>query len=263
MFTHFVESLNQRKNRLYDHLAKRVGGCVLCGQTSGEMPASPRLCAGCAETLTHTSLEEEPHPRCTQCAHLLHTAEPLCGNCLTDPPAFDRSTVFADYVGQMQHALLQFKFHHALHLAPLLADGLRHALSEYAQTQRPDVLVLVPALPSRVQQRGFNPLRLIMQHIDLRVIWPSNTPVFRPDALMRVHHDQLQIHVKPDQRRKQVKNAFALAADFSPLGQHIAVIDDIITTGATLHEIAHTLKQSGARQVDNVLIARTPKSPKL
>lgn len=102
-----------------------------------------------------------------------------------------------------------------------------------------------------------------MQHIDLRSIWPSHTPVFRPDALMRVHHDQLQIHVKPDKRRKQVKNAFALAADFSQRGQHIAVIDDIITTGATLHEIAHTLKQSGARQVDNVLIARTPKSPKL
>ena len=263
MFTHFVASLSQRKNRLYDHLAKRVGGCVLCGQASGESSVSPRLCWDCTHTLTHTSIDDAPHPRCQQCAHLLHTAEPLCGDCLTDAPAFDRSVVFADYVGQLQHALLQFKFHHALHLAPLLADALRHALSEYARNQQPDVLVLVPALPTRVQQRGFNPLRLIMQHIDLRMIWPNDTPIFKPDALMRVHHDQLQIHVKPDQRRKQVKNAFALAADFSPRGQHIAVIDDIITTGATLHEIAQTLKQSDARQVDNVLIARTPKSPKL
>lgn len=83
--------------------------------------------------------------------------------------------------------------------------------------------------------------------------------MFAPDALIRLHHDQLQIHVKPDQRRKQVKNAFALNANFAPRGQHILVIDDIITTGATLHEIARMLKTAGAVQVDNLLIARTPR----
>ena len=77
---------------------------------------------------------------------------------------------------------------------------------------------------------------------------------------MRVHHDQLQVHVKPEQRRTQVKNAFALGETIALKDRHILLLDDIITTGATLNEIAQLLKKAGAKQVDNVLIARTPKA---
>ena len=147
------------------------------------------------------------------------------------------------------------------HLAPLLADGLRHALSAYAQTQRPDTIVLVPALPTRVQQRGYFPLRLIMRHLICAYL-AEQYAGFRPDALMRVHLINCKFMSNRSTAQTRRKRLCARGG-FSPLGQHIAVIDDIITTGATLHEIAHTLKQSGARQVDNVLIARTPKSPKL
>ena len=168
---------------------------------------------------------------------------------------------FGDYAGALQHALLQYKFHHALHLAPLLADCLNHTLRHYAQNHAtPDLIVLVPALPERTQARGFNPLRLIAQQINWHAIWPSHTPQYAPDALVRVHHEQLQIHVKPDQRRAQVKHAFAWGQALSVRDRHILLIDDIITTGATLNEIARLLQQSGARQVDNLLIARTPKA---
>ena len=267
-FTRLFTRLNHGRIQLNNHLANRVGGCALCGASTHNSSISARLCARCAGEISHHLLDATPPHRCVQCAHLLPSNDPICGDCLSAPPAFTRSVVFGDYAGALKHALRQYKFHNALHLAPLLADCLRTALHAYAHDHHPDLIVLVPALPERTQMRGFNPLRLIVQQINWHEIWPANAyksestsePTYAPDALIRVHHERLQIHVKPDQRRTQVKNAFALAADFSPRGQHIALIDDIITTGATLHEIAQTLKQSGARQVDNVLIARTPKA---
>ena len=121
----------------------------------------------------------------------------------------------------------------------------------------------VPQLSERLSERGFHPLRLVVQHIDWAHIWPEQTPIYQPDALLRVHHAQLQIHVKPDLRRKQVKNAFALNAlckAHHVRDRHILVIDDIMTTGATLNEIARLLQKAGAKRVDNLLIARTPKA---
>ena len=248
-----------------NHFAKWVDGCVLCGRTTAQSRLSPRLCALCTEQLPHhlsnnLSDTNEFH-RCAQCAHLLSTPEPYCVECLTEPPAFTHTIAFADYAEQMQHMLLQYKFHNALHLAPVLADALRHALSHYAQQHRPDVIVLVPQLDERTAERGFNHLRLLMQQISLRDIWREAVPTYAPDAIIRLHHERLQIHVKPDMRRKQVKNAFTVADKKLFENTHVLLIDDIITTGATLNEIARVLKNAGARQVDNVVIARTRKTP--
>ena len=144
-----------------NHFAKWVDGCVLCGRTTAQSRLSPRLCAFCTEQLPHhlsnnLSDTNEFH-RCAQCAHLLSTPEPYCLECLTEPPAFTHTIAFADYAEQMQHMLLQYKFHNALHLAPVLADALRHALSHYAQQHRPDVIVLVPQLDERTAERGLPP----------------------------------------------------------------------------------------------------------
>ena len=241
--------LNHARIWLNNHLAQRVGGCALCGADTRHSALSVRICTACAQAIPHSLIAPERSHRCAQCAHLLPSGDPLCGDCLSAPPAFTHSVVFGDYAGTLQHALLQYKFHNALHLAPLLADCLQQALRAYAQTHQPDLIMLVPALPQRTQARGFNHLRLLIQQIDLRTLWPNATPHYAPDALVRVHHDQLQ-----------VKNAFALGEPIDLNHRHILLIDDIITTGATLNELAHLLQKHGARHVDNVLIARTPKA---
>lgn len=247
---------------LNNHLAKKVGGCVLCGRSSSvDACVSSRLCALCTEFVPHHLCDESGFYRCVQCAHLLTTAESHCLSCLTEPPAFTETTAFADYAWQIQRMLLQYKFYNALHLAPVLADALHHALRHYAQKSRPDVLVLVPQLDERTSERGFNHLRLLMQQISLRSIWRDVVPIYAPDGLIRLHHECLQIHAKPDMRHKLVKNAFAVLDKNLFEHAHVLLIDDIITTGATLNEIAHVLKNAGARQVDNVVIARTRKSP--
>ena len=249
---------------LNNYFARWLGGCVLCGRDSHNHAVSPRLCTYCLKQFPNhlaDSADSAEFYRCVQCAHLLTTAETHCLACVTEPPAFTETLAFADYAEQLQHALLQYKFHNALHVAPMLADVLHHALLHYAQTHRPDVIVLVPQLDTRTSERGFNPLRLLMQHITLRSIWGKTPPIYAPDALVRLHHEHLQIHVKPDMRRKQVKNAFAVLDKKLFENAHVLVIDDIITTGATLNEIAHTLKKAGARGVDNLVIARTRKTP--
>ncbi len=250
-------ALNQR-------LSTWVGGCVLCGQATqlrGDDMVSPRLCMDCTEHLPHHLCTDETVQRCVQCAHLLATPDAHCLECLTEPPAFTHTVVFADYAEQMQHLILPYKFHNALHLAPALGDCLRHALRHYARSHTPDFIVLVPQLDAHTQSRGFNHLRLLMQHIDLAAIWPNATPRYLPDGVLRLHHGRLQIHVKPDQRRKQVKNAFSLPNPSMFEHAHVLLIDDIITTGATLNEIARQFASAGARQVDNVLIARTRRTP--
>ena len=247
--------------RLNNHLAKWVGGCVLCGRGSRNHAISARLCTHCLQQFPHHLADSSEFHRCVQCAHLLTTAETYCLACVTEPPAFTETLTFADYAQQLQHVLLQYKFHNALHLAPMLADLLHHALLHYARTHQPDVIVLVPQLDTRTSERGFNHLRLLMQHIALRSIWGKTPPTYAPDALVRLHHEHLQIHVKPDARRKQVKNAFAVLDKSLFENAHVLVVDDIITTGATLNEIAHVLKKSGAHRVDNLVIARTRKTP--
>ena len=259
--TNVLAQMQHWRLLLNNRLAKTLGGCVICGSATTDCVLSPRLCAECTAQLPHHLGEANPLYRCTQCAHLLTTPEAHCLECLTEPPAFTETVTFADYAEQMQHLLLQYKFHNALHLAPVLADALRHALKHYAHEQRPDVIVLVPQLDERTTERGFNHLRLLMQHIFLPDIWHEAAPTYLPDALIRLHHERLQINVKPDMRRKQVKNAFALVDKKLFENAHVLLIDDIITTGATLNEIARVLKNAGARRVDNVVIGRTRKTP--
>lgn len=264
--------LHTARLRINRRLAHWVGGCVLCGapttafaSSSSKTAFTPRLCAHCIDELLHPC-NGEPTAltkfyRCTQCAHLLTTPDPLCLSCLSKPFSFTSTVAFADYAQAVQQMLLRYKFHQALHFAPVLADCLTTAFNHYAAMHTPDVVCLVPQLPERLRQRGFDPLRLLMQQIDwARLVW-STPPTYAPDALLRLRHEELQIHLKHDERRKQVKNAFALNPDFDCTDRHILLIDDIITTGATLDEIARLLLRHGARRVDNLVLARTPKSP--
>lgn len=255
------------RTRALSSCATLMGGCVLCGRTTAT-PSHPeylssRLCLDCSAHMpNHIRLATQ---RCTQCAHLMDTTDTHCWACTTEPPSFTHTTVFSDYALNMQHMLLEYKFHRVLHYAPALADCLTLALNQYAKQHQPDMITAVSQTQNHTRSRGFSPLGLILQHIDLCRIWPQLTPGIRPRLDMalvsRIHHERLQIHAKHDQRRTLVKNAFIVNTPDHIKGAHIVLIDDIITTGATSDELARTLKRAGARQVDVVCIARTRRTP--
>ncbi|WP_019142071.1 ComF family protein [Noviherbaspirillum massiliense] len=176
-----------------------------------------------------------------------------CGECLRNPPAFDATVVAADYVPPLDHLVLALKFGNRLALAPLCASLLRHALQRGPGVPLPEVLTAVPLGAQRLRERGFNQ--------SLEIGKPLSRELgIRLDArlVFRQRETQAQSLLPPDERRKNMRNAFMVHGDAIDWvrGRHIGVVDDVITTGETLGELAATLKRFGATRVTNLVFAR-------
>jgi ComF family protein len=145
------------------------------------------------------------------------------------------------------------KFHDAIDLAPALAAQLADALRD---APRPELLLPVPLSDERLRQRGYNQSWEVARRLSARLDVPSDARL-----LLRVKDTPHQLSQALDRRSANVRGAFAV----EPLrraelaGRHVAVIDDVMTTGATCAEIARVLKQAGARRVDVWVLARTPR----
>jgi ComF family protein len=221
--------------------------CSLCGGASNE-----NICAGC-----HQQFFSKRAHRCAQCANpLTDPSAHICGTCLQDPPAFDSTVVATDYAPPVDQLVLALKFGGRLALAPLFADMLRDALLQTHAQERtlPNYMIAVPLGTQRLAERGFNQAleiaKPLSQSLGIKLI---------TQLIIRQRDTRAQAMLHPDERHKNIRNAFTV----SPTGidkikgQHIAVVDDVITTGVTLNELAATLKRFGAARVTNLVFART------
>lgn len=172
----------------------------------------------------------------------------VCGSCLRQPPAFDATRAVLSYVFPADRLVQALKYRRRLALAGFFANAL-------AATERPAgavVLVPMPLHPRRLQERGFNQSAEIGRV--LARLW--NLP-FEADTVERVRDTAPQASTTWVERRANVRGAFRCGGSFS--GRTVVVIDDVMTTGATLDELARTLKsQGGAVRVENRVVARTP-----
>jgi len=219
--------------------------CLLCRQASPEA-----VCAACLQSSLARSGKA-----CLQCGIALNTAGQRCGACLQHPPAFDITICATDYQPPQDQLVLALKFAHQLPLAVLLARAIRDAILRQPGLVLPDLICPVPLSPQRLQERGFN------QALEIaRPLAAMLGVACLPYAIHRVRHTQQQAMLAPADRRRNIAKAFSPAADYLPQLQvrHIAIVDDVITTGMTLHEIATMLKRYGAKQVSNYVFARTP-----
>ncbi len=219
--------------------------CTLCGLTAPGI-----LCAPCKSQFFQHAMQ-----RCPCCA-LPVTNALVCGACLRNPPAFDATIVAADYQAPIDQLVLALKFGAALPLAALLGNLLEEAMLT-AMPERsnwPDLLAPVPLGPQRLIERGYN------QALEIaRPLARSLTLPLLPDLLVRVRDTQAQAAMPARQRQQNMRAAFVVPAQSmaSVTGRHVGLIDDVMTTGATLHELASTLKRCGARRVTNLVFART------
>ena len=212
--------------------------CLLCtGPCAGAL-----LCAPCDVGLPRLAVAHGS--LCDTCA-LPITAGTRCGACLADPPAYDH--VYAPYTYAFPaDALVQaLKYRSLLAIAPLFGSALASCLGTH-----PDAIVPMPLAETRLRERGFNQAQEIARHV------AAITGIaLLPRACRKVRDTAPQAALPWKERAKNVRKAFVCDEDFT--GRHVAVVDDVMTTGATLNEIAHNLKRSGAVRVTGLIVTRT------
>ncbi|WIV96715.1 ComF family protein [Kinneretia aquatilis] len=229
-------------------LMRCPGQCAVCRAWS-----TARVCADCLLRYAR------PAPRCWTCAarlppELSGRREAKCGRCLREPPPLDRTVAALDYSFPWDGLLQHYKFHHALDLRETLLERLHQALS-IAQVEPPDWLLPVPLAPERLKERGYN------QSYELaRALARRRQLACDAHLLLRVRSTTQQARLPLQERGHNVKQAFAVEpgrlADLR--GSHVAVLDDVMTSGATVFEIARVLRQAGAAHVEAWVVARTP-----
>jgi len=212
--------------------------CVLCRDPAGR----EGWCTACWEDLPGRGLS-----RCPRCA-LPGPAAPACGRCLARPPAFERTYAGASYAFPLDAIVSQFKYGGNLRLAAPLAALLCAAARA---APRPDLVVPVPASAQRLLERGFN------QAAELaRIAAGALALALDPGALARRRADPPQASLPLAQRSSNVRGAFVCTRPLR--GARVAVVDDVMTSGATLDELAQTLLRAGAAEVQCWVVARTP-----
>jgi len=215
-------------------LAWTGGDCLLCGEESGP----ELLCAACAAELP--ALAEH----CPQCA-LPSPAGAVCGNCLDRPPHYDRTLALWRYEFPCDRLVQALKYRARLALSGFFARSLAsRPLPEV------DLIVPMPLHPKRLAERGFNQALEIARGLARRLGRP-----IEPRGVLRVKDTPPQTRLPYEERAKNVRGAFLCKLDLS--GASVAVVDDVMTTGATLNELARALKRAGAARVENFVIART------
>lgn len=213
------------------------GNCLLCGAHS----VTHSVCTDC-----HTDLPWHAQPHCPQCATPTPNGQ-ICGICLKHPPAFDRTVAALAYAFPLDRLIPRLKYHSQLAIAPLLGECLVHAATA---SPRPDCLIAMPLHARRIRERGFNHATEIARVVAKQLALPLDTR-----SCQRIRDTPPQMGLKHDARRRNVRGAFTCSGAVK--GRHIALVDDVMTTGTSLDELAMTLKRAGAREVTCWVAART------
>lgn len=225
----------------------------------------PRACALCERVLLRgeygfcdpcfDDLPGRTAARCPICglpaAGAASPAAPAgCHACRRHPPAFDATTVLADYAPPLDHLVTALKFRRQLALARALGEALSRLLAA-APTDRSVLVTAVPLGRQRLLERGFNQSQLVAQVLARRL------GLAAPRLLLRRRRDTPpQAGLSLDNRQQNLRDAFECVAEVE--GRIVWLVDDVMTTGATLDACARALKQAGAAGVTNIVAARTP-----
>jgi len=209
------------------------GSCFLCRGRAASI-----LCEACDADLPRLA-----QPRCPRCA-LESPQGALCGRCLAQTPAYDATEAVLAYEFPADALIQALKFRGELALAPLLGA----LLAERVRTHPVDLVVPVPLSAARLRLRGYNQALEIARHVRREGLELA--------LCERTRDAPPQIELPYDERQRNVRGAFRCTRNL--IGASVAVVDDVMTTGATLDEMARTLKRAGALRVANWVVARTP-----
>lgn len=204
------------------------------------------ICDTCFSTLPHYQ------SGCIRCGLPLEENAPqnCCGQCISTPPPFDRTFVLFDYAVPIPALIWKLKFHGDLSIAQFFGQCWIDWINRfYTSDTLPDFILPVPLHHQRLKERGFNQAleiaKLISKHFKIPI--DNRTCV-------RIKNTQAQSTMPAHKRKDNVKNAFALS--YSTSAKHVAILDDVMTTGNTVKEISHLLKKVGVEKIDLWCCAR-------
>lgn len=228
--------LNYIQSLLYNpvcRLCKASGsyGLDICADCIEDLPRVPYACRSCATPIDSITAE-------------------LCGACQRKRPPYDSTHAVFLYEFPISNLVAQFKFQgtisHARLLGRLMASSLKSSMPDL-----PEFIIPVPLHTRRISQRGFN------QSLELARYLSRCLGVALDDKMVgRARHTPPQTGLSERDRRRNVRGVFYVRKDLQ--GQHVAIVDDVVTTGSTVSELARTLKRAGAKRVDVWALARTP-----
>jgi ComF family protein len=198
-------------------------------------------CAACDSALPYLDV-----PHCPTCALPTPLGE-VCGHCLTHPPLFTRATAVFGYGFPLDKLIQALKYQEQLVLAHAFAAKLTARVD---QSCLPDFVIPMPLHPAKLRERGFNQSLLLAaktaRELNLKLL---------PNACQRVRDTPPQSALPWKERKKNVRNAFRCDVDLT--GKRIALVDDVLTTGASLNALAEAVQKRGATEICAWVVART------
>jgi ComF family protein len=215
--------------------------CLLCGAPGAE---NRDLCDGCAADLPRNRV------CCARCALPLKTAAALCGECIKREPPFAATFAPFEYAHPLDLLLVRLKFSRNLAAGRVLVQLALDALAE-CEVSVPQAIVPVPLHRDRLRERGYN------QALELARPLAAALGVPMRELLVRRRATTPQSDLDAAVRRRNVRGAFDPIAEELPA--HVALVDDVMTTGTTIRECARVLRRAGVDRVDVWVIARAPR----
>ena len=232
--------------RKVDDVLSRLGRCLLTPTCllCGEPGAQGRdLCRRCTEALPWN------RSACARCGLPLPVSTPACGACLARPPAFAATTAAFVYAFPLDRLLPRLKFHQDLASGAVLSQVSAPA---FADAERPDALVPVPLHRARLRQRGYDQALELCKPLARGLRLP-----LLGGWLQRERATTAQSELDARQRKRNLRGAFACRGMADP-PRHVALFDDVMTTGATVSAAVEALRAAGVARVDVWVLARAP-----
>ena len=216
--------------------------CLVC--TMG-IASKAKLCESCQQ-----KVKPIPQEVCYRCCCRVPLADTVCGACLKKPPAYDHVAAMWVYDDLSAHLIQRLKFKEDFSTLPYLLEQMSAFLCDHYQNQEwPEVVLPVPLHFSRLWQRGFNQAVVLG-----RALAKKHQLAFYDNVLIKTKKTQAQVGLHFSERASNLRAAFKVKR--VPACQHVVLVDDVMTTGSTVHEAAKTLKLQGVRKVSVWVLAR-------